>query len=300
MTEPQSEASGTDSPASGPVPALSLVVSTRGRQTELGRLLASLAAQGEPDFEVIVVDQNPAGYLEAVLAGAALPLRRTTSAAGLSRGRNAGLRLARGRIVGFPDDDCWYDPGTVGQIVGAFGRDPAMGVLLGRTIDATGRESLGRFLTEGGPVDRYSVWQAGNSNSLFIRRDIAAAIDGFDEALGVGASTPFQSGEETDFVLRAMASGARAVYRPELTIRHDQVDATIGPSEVDRARRYSRGFGRVLRKHGYPAGYVVSRVARPIARSFLAAATGDRGLAAYKAAWAAGTVRGYLASDLER
>ena len=274
---------------------MSLVVSTRGRKAELGRLLASLAVQSEPDFELVVVDQNPPGYLDDVLAGSRLGLRRTTSAAGLSLGRNAGLAIARGAIVGFPDDDCWYDPDTVGAVVAAFGRDPAIGVLLGRTVDAAGRESLGRFLAEGGPVDRYTVWGAGNSNSLFIRRDVAVAVGGFDEALGVGAATPFQSGEETDFVLRAMASGARVIYRPELAIRHDQVDATIGPAEVDRARRYSRGFGRVLRKHRYPVAYVASRVARPLARSLLAALTGGRGLAAYKAAWALGTVRGYLA-----
>ncbi|MCB1542861.1 MAG: glycosyl transferase, partial [Rhodoblastus sp.] len=131
-------------------------------------------------------------------------------------------------------------------------------------------------------------------NSLFIRTEIAREIGGFDESLGVGAPTPFKSGEETDFLLRALATGARGFYRRDLLVHHDQAPVG-GAGGVARAQDYARGFGRVLRLHGYGAPYLAMRVIRTSARAALALATGDMATARYKALWALGTFKGFIA-----
>ena len=46
---------------------ISLIVATKDRVAELGRLLGSLENQVYREFEVIIVDQNPDDRLEAVL-----------------------------------------------------------------------------------------------------------------------------------------------------------------------------------------------------------------------------------------
>src|SRR3990170_2883756 len=90
---------------------ISLVVCTLGRKDPLRRLLNSLAKQTYRPFEIIIADQNPRGYLDPVLDEyPGLPIIRVHSERGLSRGRNAGLERTCGGIIGFPDDDCWYDP----------------------------------------------------------------------------------------------------------------------------------------------------------------------------------------------
>lgn len=279
-----------------PPPSLSLLCCTVGRTEKLSRLLASLAAQSFRDFELVVVDQNAPGVLAPLLDPwrDRIAIVHIFSARGLSRARNAGLSACRAPLVAFPDDDCWWPVDLAGRLVALFGAYPDIGLFTGRTQDGQGLDSLGLFLGEDADLSKANIWWIGNSNSLFVRADIARRIAGFDEDLGVGASTPFKSGEETDFVLRALASGAKGRYRRDLIVHHDQAPVA-GAEGLARAQGYAQGFGRVLRKHDFGVPYVTLRVARTAARALLAALTFDRPTARYKILWALGTLRGYRA-----
>jgi glycosyltransferase involved in cell wall biosynthesis len=281
----------------GAVPTFSLIVCTLGRNEALNRLLTSLTVQDFQDFEVLIVDQAPAGQIEALLVDFAgrLRLRHIRSEPGLSRARNVGLRHARGTFLCFPDDDCWYPPDTLTRLAREFDGAPDLDLLLGKTVDPSGRDSLGKFRRKSGSVSKRNVWTSGNSNSIFVRRDLAVESGGFDETLGLGSGTRFQSGEETDFILRVLALGAVAKYDPEIKIYHEQVDGSIGQKQFSRAQAYSPGFGRVLRKHRYGPVYLVYCVGRTALRSLFAAAVLDWPLARYKMIWAKGTIEGYLA-----
>jgi glycosyltransferase involved in cell wall biosynthesis len=278
-------------------PALSLIVCTVGRGRELERLLTSLAEQRLSSFEVILVDQSPDDRLSNMISryAARFPIKHLHSLPGLSKARNVGLRSAKGGVIGFPDDDCWYETTTVHHVTRLFAEEPHLDVLLGRTLDQNGAESLSPFRRSGGPVTRMNVWRSGNSNTLFVRASTAHQI-GFDESLGVGASTPFKAGEETDFVLRALALGRRVLFERDLVVRHPAADAQIGPGQLDRARAYSTGIGYVLRKHRYGPGYLFYRTARSFARCLTSVATLDLARARYKFIWAVGTLRGYFSA----
>ena len=274
--------------------SISLIVCTLGRKEPLARLLASLQAQGNPAFEVVVVDQNEpdlTAFLDPWRKHLALDHLRSPK--GLSRARNVGLRHARGTIVGFPDDDCWYDAGVTADVERAF-RDGAMDVLTGRTVDAEGRESVSRHRSDSGPIDRRNVFLSGNSNTLFVRRSVAESVGGFDESLGVGAPTPFQSGEETDFLLKCLRAGHPARYDRNLVVRHDQGDAATA-GEIARVRAYSQGFGRVVRTHEIGIGYLGTRTGRAAVRGLVCLATGDLQGARRRWHWALGSWRGYAA-----
>jgi glycosyltransferase involved in cell wall biosynthesis len=278
-------------------PKFSLITCTLGRRDTLQRLLSSLANQDYQRFELILVDQSESDDLDALVQAFArrMAIRRLKSEIGLSRSRNVALRHARGDFLCFPDDDCWYSPDILSGLARRLAETPDLDVILGKTIDRSGRDSLGTFRVAGGPVSKWNVWRSGNSNAMLVRRSYGVAVGGFDESLGVGARTDFQSGEETDFILRVLARGAVASYDPEFKVYHQQVDDTIDERTLARARGYSRGFGRVLRKHRYGVAYLLYRLARSGLRSALAAAASDYALARYKLIWAIGTLRGYLA-----
>ena len=94
---------------------ISLVVSTKGRVAEIAALFESLLADASAPYEVILVDQNEDGRLDALAGEWAprLPLRHLRSTqGGANAGRNLGLRHARGDLVAFPDDDCLFPPGA--------------------------------------------------------------------------------------------------------------------------------------------------------------------------------------------
>ncbi|WP_083567471.1 glycosyltransferase family 2 protein [Hyphomicrobium sp. CS1GBMeth3] len=270
---------------------ISLVVCTLGRAEPLRRLLASLDTQAHPPHEIIVVDQNPPGYLDPVLAEhKGLPIRHVRSERGLSRGRNVGLNLAEGRIIGFPDDDCWYDPDVLQKVGAFFSSRPDISLLCGRTIDARGTESLNRYWPISEPITRANVFGTGNSNTIFVRSAVVAAIRGFDETLGVGASTPFQAGEESDFLLRALEHRLHGYYDRDFTIRHDQVNETL-----ERVRAYSIGFGRVARLHNLGPSLFLARNVRTVIGGCLRMAKGDLAGARHRYTCFVGSMLGYTA-----
>jgi hypothetical protein len=116
----------------------------------------------------------------------------------------------------------------------------------------------------------------------------------FNEDLGVGAAGPFQSGEETAFLLDAIGKGWRGKYFRDLVVYHDQV----GETDVRRARNYARGFGRLLALYRYPRPYVAICLTRPILRALLALVFLRLSLTLYKISWALGVFEGYTGSLL--
>lgn len=254
MSEAEAGAAPGPLPA-GAAPRFSLVVSTLGRDRELRKLLESLALQEQADFELILVDQNPqAERVAGAIAGGwpfpILHLHRPDMR-GLSRGRNEGLRLARGAYLVFPDDDCWYPADFLARaeaILAGGGYD----FCSGRAADEAGRSINGRFETEATEVDRANVWTTAIEWMQVFRTDMLAAIQGYDEDIGAGASTPWQSSEGPDITLRALAAGYRGCYDPALIGHHAELEiAEPDRRMIGKMRVYGRGMGYVLRKHGY-------------------------------------------------
>ncbi len=271
---------------------VTLIICTLGRTTPLRRMLASLRTQTDRRFKAIVVDQNAPGYLDPILEEFAdLPLHHARSPAGLSRARNTGIALADTALIGFPDDDCWYGPGTVAEVIGRFDAAPEMQVLTGRTVDRDGRESVSIHLTASQPITRANIFLAGNSNTIFVRRAAALEAGGFDETLGVGAGTMFGSGEETDFLLRCLSFGHPIRFEHDFLAHHDQVAADA--PDLARIRRYSAGFGRVARLHQLGTGFVAMRVARAAARSSLFLISGNLNEAYSRWSWIRGCLAGF-------
>ena len=211
------------------------------------------------------------------------------AARGLSSSRNKGLTLARGSIVAFPDDDCYYPPSLLEQVRHRFACFPDLDFLTGRTTDSANRESLSSFLKKDSQIDRWNVWKSGNSNTVFIRRSLLESGLVFNEELGVGASSPFKSGEETAFLLEALAQDYCGRYFRDIIVYHDQV----GTTDQRRARGYARGFGQVLALYHYPRVYVALRLIRPALRAALSLACLKPRLARYKLSWVLGIYEGY-------
>ena len=255
-------------------PRLSLIVATLGREAELSRCLGSLAAQTSRDFEVIVVDQNADDRLAALLGRerASFPLTHLRASPGLSRARNVGLRLARGDIVGFPDDDCWYDVDIVARVLQFFAEQPAAHGLSGGGAAGAGGAPRARFARGEQWVTATRVWTQGMSSAIFLRRDLIAAVGPFDEALGVGSGTPWPAAEETDYLLRAVARGGRIWYDPRFEVHHPGSPGQPEQKILDRGRRYGRAMGYVLAKHRRSRIEIAYHVARAVSGAILSLA----------------------------
>lgn len=86
---------------------LSIVVPTYGRTEPLARLLETIAQQTVTADEVIVVDQNGAGVLDAILLESGLEtlVHLRLEEANAAAARNAGFAASASTHVLFVDDD---------------------------------------------------------------------------------------------------------------------------------------------------------------------------------------------------
>lgn len=276
---------------------LSLVVATLGRTTQVTTLLHSLAAQDFSEFEVIIVDQNDDDRLLPFLAGDwPFPLRRvhTPKRRGASRARNAGWRESRGSTVLFPDDDCWYPADFLRKGLATMDRLNAA-VLSGRPADETGRTINGRFETKPMKMDRETVWTTAIEWIVFFRRNVLEVVEGFDDDIGIGAATPWQSSEIQDIVIRAIDARFSCWYDPDLVGHHEEM--VVGRPDaplIRKARGYARGMGFVLRLHGYPPSRRGLWVLRPLARGLVELAHGRGHMLPYYGQVALGRLEGAL------
>lgn len=189
---------------------ISIVVPTRNRAGRLRALLASLAAQEGPRFEVIVVDNASTDDTLAAVAEAgdgeldarAVPLAQPL---GPAVARNRGWREARGELVVFTDDDVVAQHGWLAAIAAAHARDPEA-LIQGRTEpDPRELDRLSAFARSqmaSGPGPWFQTCNIAYPRPLLER------LGGFDESFWEAA------GEDTDLGWRALEAGTRVVYEP--------------------------------------------------------------------------------------
>ena len=255
------------------MPFFSLVISTMGRSRELKTLFGSLARQSFSDFEVVLVDQNDNDDLETLTKQDwGFPLTRIACPQdqGLSKGRNVGWRAAGGVFICFPDDDCWYDGDFLASAYSLLSRTKAE-VLTGRAAKEDGRDLNGRFSKKPMWVTKpRQVWMTQIEWVAFFKHSLLLQLGGYDEKVGIGASTPWQACEGQEIVLRALEADTKCYYDPALVGRHAEiVDDKPDARARQKALGYARGMGYVLRKHHLGALAVLYWVARPLLRSAL-------------------------------
>jgi GT2 family glycosyltransferase len=272
----------------GRLPSFDLVVATVGRVSEPERLLASLEAQTHRAFRVLLVDQNEDDRLELMLGEQQVEIVRLRAEQGLSRSRNAALGDIRSDLVAFPDDDCLFAPELLQRVARRFAGDPALDGLTGRAIDEAGHSSPS-WARDPALLTRENLWNRAISFTIFLRAPLVARVGRFDEQLGLGAGSPWSSGEEIDYLVRALDAGARIEYDPSLTVTHP--DTRVSPTTLrSLGKRDGASVGYILRKHAYSKRMVRRMLIRPIGGALVAVARRDRAQAAFQLA----TLRGRL------
>lgn len=274
------------------LPSFDLVVATIGRTAELDRLLGSLGTQTYRTFRLIVVDQNIDDRLSVTLATPEFDVLHLTAPPGLAGARNTAMRSLAADVVAFPDDDCAYPPHLLERVAHRFADNPTLDGLSVRTEDDEGRSDAGwRF--DPAPLVKLNVWNLVASAGLFLRRPLVERVGPFDERLGLGSDEHWSSGEETDYVIRALDSGAHIEYEPSLVVRH-RLAASSGVALRRRGLREGASVGYLLRKHSYPPRTLARMAIRPVGGIAVSLAQRNTDWAWFHAETLRGRMRGYF------
>lgn len=276
-------------------PDISLVLATVGRTDELGRLFDSLAAQTFSNFEVIVVDQNHDDRLLPHLERArylGIAIRHLKHhPANLAAARNAGIDAARGKWLGFPDDDCWYDAHLLETLAARFTCPDKPTGIITRWVEQNEQPASASVLS----WERSRTFRdiAVSSITLFCQRALFKEIGGFDSRMGVGQW--FGAGEETDLAFRALLAGAHLVYEPRGEVHHtvSENEPEVSPQLRLAVRSRARGTGALYAKHRLPAWVIARGLLAPLLRPLLKGSLGAGLVLGY--ATAMGRIDGMLA-----
>jgi GT2 family glycosyltransferase len=277
--------------ASAELPSFDLVVATVDRVEELDRLLDSLERQTHRPFRVLLADQNEDDRLDGVLRAHNLDITRLRSERGLSRARNTVLHEIRADLVAFPDDDCVLPDDVLERVARRFAAEPELDGLTGRAADGQGKVSSS-WARAPATLTRDNVWNRAISFTIFLRAPVVARVGEFDEQLGLGSRARWASGEEIDYLVRAVDAGARIAYDPSVVVQHDEKRLSQdGLRSI--GTRDGASVGYILRKHRYPVRTVAQMLVRPAGGALLALARGDRARMGFHVGTLRGRVRGY-------
>jgi len=267
-----------------------LIMSTMGRSNELERFFESVATEDQPPFKMYLCDQNDGPLLDPVLAlwKSRLEIEVVHSERGLSRGRNAGIAAALDEFssqtskcyVAFPDDDCWYTPKVLSNVLAEFNANPGIAVIAARSITENGSPTARSSPEYPVELNRNNLFRGSMAISycIFLELEVVERVGLFDPTLGVGSGTVWGAGEESDYLLRALKLGYRLKYLPNLKVVHP--DKTIAATGL-RFLAYARGHGRVLRLNGYHPWVVVRDVFVALAAFAIKSIAGRRWASLY-------------------
>jgi GT2 family glycosyltransferase len=195
-------------------PAVSVIIPTYQRRDMVARAVRSVLAQTYRDFELIVVDDGSTdGTAESLEALGGRVLYAWQPNRGVSAARNAGLRLARGRIVAFLDSDDRWLPDHLEILTGMLARHPAA-VLAStspkRLIGGSASPEKA-YLYDPLPVYFFAI-TFGYPSCVAVRRDAVQAAGGFDEHMQVH--------EAVDLFTRLAIDGPFCMLQRRTIVKH--------------------------------------------------------------------------------
>ena len=244
----------------------SIIIPLYNRPEEMDELLASLCAQTDKQFEVIIAEDGSARKSDAV-AEKYRPLLdityfyKSNSGPGLSR--NAGAARAKYDYLIFFDSDCIIPPHYIETVsrslraifVDAYG-GPDAALPSFTTVQKAINYSMTSFFTTGGirgkskSMDRFHP----RSFNMGVSREAFNAVGGYGR---------MRFGEDIDFSLRLLKAGFRTTLIPEAYVYHKrrstfrQFFKQVHNSGIARINLHLAHPGSLKAVHALPALFVI-------------------------------------------
>lgn len=227
---------------------VSLVLTSRNREKELKRFFNCLINQFE-NIELVFIDQNEDSnvlYMEefqALNSKGVVKYIHVKKQISLSKARNIGLQYVTGDIVGYPDDDCWYEIGFINSLKKLFIDNESIDVFLFGVFDPikncvyngkTSKKRIDKLI--GKRIVKYST-----SVGLFHRRNDKLF---FNEDFGVGEK--WGGGEDLEFVSRCIYNKLNCRFFSSLRVYHQVTQRNY--ISLDKVYKYALGEGAFLKK----------------------------------------------------
>lgn len=211
-----------------------IAVCTYNRSDILERsILAALAQEGAPDYEVLAVDNNSTDDTAAVLADLSARQARLRivqeTRQGLSHARNRAVKESKGDFIVYVDDDAVLDPQYLNNLDSLLHDIPNPGAA-GGPIRVECIETPPSWFSsdleiwcnklDHGPQRRFLKYpQILYGTNMAFPKKVLVKIGGFHTGLGRSGKGLGDS-EDLEIMLRLEKAGLATVYDPGLCVTH--------------------------------------------------------------------------------
>lgn len=206
--------------------AIAVVIPTKGRPTEVQRVVTSLVDMFEawPSVRghIVVVDDGSVPPIVVDYRGSPrcqVTLVRLESSQGPAAARNAGVRSLAWEVwnvVAFVDSDVVVRPGWLTALVTAMENRVDVDVFEGRTEIASAESGTGMF-----------EHVVENEGFKFLTCNIAYTRGAFHSTGGFDERFRMPNREDTDLALRVLESGFRSAFITDMLVSHPVVRQTL-------------------------------------------------------------------------
>tara|TARA_Y100000287_G_C14167966_1_gene328246 strand:- start:89 stop:970 length:882 start_codon:yes stop_codon:yes gene_type:complete len=250
---------------------LSLVICTYGRTKQLAEVIQSIRCQSVAPKEIIIVDQNPPGFLDNLLedcAGKLNIVHKRVSFTGASKARNFGASIATSDLIAFPDDDCTYREDTIKNVIRAFERDDELGVLIAgkdEIFNATPKVNQ----AENAMIEIHTILDLfrakAETSNIFARKKVLSKLEYiFDVNIGPGEVTEWASNEETDLLVRLLQKNVLIAKDETIRIIHHSCQGSL-----KKTLQYGMGRYELIKRNNLGIFIYFINLLQPIARLIL-------------------------------
>jgi glycosyltransferase involved in cell wall biosynthesis len=202
----------------GRLPRCTIILPTYNRATTLPRAVASVIAQKEPNFELIIIDDGSTDETRTWLTTLDDPRIRVTLSEhnqGPSAARNIGIDMATAPVLAFLDSDDVYCGERLSLPLAVFDREPEVICTLSsaRKEDKLGGKTIALLpdVKLGSPAFEWAMicdLVGVESTSITVRTAHARRVGGF--------CTRLRRTEDREFLIRLSRLGAAHILRDAL------------------------------------------------------------------------------------
>lgn len=202
-------------------PKISVILPTYSRRRVLPRTIASVLAQDETDFELVIVDDCSIDDTRQYLASLTDPRIRVVRPAhnvGTAGARNLGLEAARADVIALLDDDDIYLEHRLSAPLAVFAREPDVVATLSSSVKVDLKRTQVARMPELTMPPAAFEWAlicdliGVEGTSITVRRQTARDIGGFSRGM--------KWIDDREFLIRAARCGSGHLFAEPLWQKH--------------------------------------------------------------------------------
>ena len=177
----------------------SIICATLGKENNLFKLCESLQSQNYKKFELIICDQNKENFNRVTIKKfKKIKIKFLKTKIGLSKSRNQGIKVASGDFFIFLDDDILLKKNYLKKI-NLYLNKTNCDILCYKVKNLNKKNLLNYPNFNKYLLNQYEIFNYISSVSFVIKNYKSL---NFDENIGLGSKSKYQSGEETDLILK--------------------------------------------------------------------------------------------------